>query len=142
MDRISPKEAQALFAAGWTYVDVRTEQEYEQGHPTGSLNVPLMVAAGSGKAHNPDFLPALEALFEKDAKLVLGCAGGVRSARAAQLLEGAGFTQVKENRAGYAGARDASGAVTEAGWADAGLPNETGNSPDRSWAALVKRLST
>ena len=141
MDRISPKETQALLEAGWTYVDVRSEQEFEQGHPAGALNVPLMISVGAGKAPNPDFLPALEALFEKDSKLVLGCAAGGRSARAGQLLEGAGFTQLKDNRAGFAGVRDASGALSEPGWGDAGLPVGTGNPPERSWAALVSRLS-
>ena len=32
--RISPQEASAKLAEGWTYVDVRTTQEFEAGQST------------------------------------------------------------------------------------------------------------
>ena len=46
--RISPQEASAKLAEGWTYVDVRTEQEFEAGHPPGAVNVPIALMAGGG----------------------------------------------------------------------------------------------
>ncbi len=45
--RVSPQEALELTRDGWTYVDVRTEQEFADGHPAGSYNVPI-AHAGSG----------------------------------------------------------------------------------------------
>jgi rhodanese-related sulfurtransferase len=140
MDRISPKEAHALMEQGWVYVDVRAAEEFEGGHPPGALNVPLMVLSGGARARNPDFLPAMEALFEKDSRLILGCATGVRSARAAGELAQAGFTQLRDNAGGWFGARDDSGETAVAGWNDAGLPVENGQPEDRSWQALLKRM--
>ena len=140
MDRISPQEARALMDQGWVYVDVRGEDEYGGGHPKGSLNVPLMLVGPSGRAPNPDFLPAIEALFDKDSKLILGCASGVRSARAGEMLGKAGFGHLKDSRAGWFGARNAAGEVVEPGWLDANLPAENGQPEDRAWQALLKRL--
>jgi rhodanese-related sulfurtransferase len=140
MDPISPKDAQALMDQGWVYIDVRGEAEYEGGHPAGSLNVPLMVMDGGRRMQNPDFLPAIEALFEKDSKLILGCAGGGRAARAGAILESAGFKGLRECAAGWFGIRDGDGMVTEPGWPDANLPVENGQPEDRSWQALLKRM--
>ena len=40
--RISPAEAHAkMTAEGFTYVDVRTPEEFAEGRPAGSINVPL-----------------------------------------------------------------------------------------------------
>lgn len=140
MDRINPKDAHALLAQGWTYVDVRTEEEFECGHPPGALNVPLLVTRSGRRVPNSDFLPAMEALFDKDSKLVIGCGTGVRSLRAVETLLANGFSQLKDNLAGWHGARDSSGAMVAAGWADEGLPGETGQPDDRSWAGLLTRL--
>ena len=42
MSRISPAEAFAKMKdEGFTYVDVRTPEEFEAGHPEGARNVPL-----------------------------------------------------------------------------------------------------
>ena len=137
--RISPQEASAKLADGWTYVDVRTVEEYEAGHPTGAVNVPLMHAGAGGMAPNPDFLKVMVAAFPKDAKLVVGCKAGGRSLRAAQALLGDGFTNVLDQRAGWDGARDSFGQVTEPGWSRAGLPTENGNPGGRSWEDLRKK---
>ncbi|HEX9507162.1 MAG TPA: rhodanese-like domain-containing protein, partial [Myxococcales bacterium] len=91
MRRISPKEAKALMDEGWTYLDVRSEPEFEQGHPAGAINCPLMHAGPSGMMPNPDFLQVVEAVLPKDSRLVIGCQSGGRSLRAAQVLESAGY---------------------------------------------------
>ena len=70
----------------------------------------------------------MKAAFPSDAKIVVGCKAGGRSLRAAQALVAAGFTNVVDQRAGWDGARNPFGQVTEPGWAAAGLPREDGAS--------------
>ena len=82
--RVDPKEAQALLEQGWTYIDVRTENEFDGGHPRGSINIPM---------NSPDFLAVMKAHFKPDAKLVVGCLMGGRSARACMVLESQGFSR-------------------------------------------------
>jgi rhodanese-related sulfurtransferase len=132
--RVSPAEARALQDEGFTYVDVRSEPEFLAGHPTGSVNVPLLHMGAGGMTPNPEFLTVMEAAFAKDAKIVLGCRSGGRSLRAAEELIRAGFTNVVDQRAGYEGARGAFGEAGEAGWAPAGLPTEQGPTPGATYA--------
>ncbi len=137
--RISPKEASEKLAEGWTYVDVRTVEEFEAGHPPGAVNVPIMHAGGGGMTPNPDFLRVMNAAFPKDARVVVGCKAGGRSLRAAQMLAAEGFTGVLDQRAGWDGARDPFGKVTEPGWAPAGLPTEQGQPSGRAWADMKRK---
>jgi rhodanese-related sulfurtransferase len=123
--RVSPDEAKKLIDEGYIYLDVRTVAEYAAGHPTGAHNVPVMISSPQGMAPNPAFLEVVEAIYPKDAKLVLGCKAGGRSAKAAEMLAGAGYTDVVDQRAGYEGSRNAFGAITEPGWGPVGLPIET-----------------
>ncbi|HEY3253455.1 MAG TPA: rhodanese-like domain-containing protein, partial [Polyangiaceae bacterium] len=39
---VTPEEAAELLSQGHVYVDVRSEPEFEAGHPAGALNVPLL----------------------------------------------------------------------------------------------------
>lgn len=126
--KISPAEARELQSQGYTYLDVRSVPEFEQGRPAGAVNVPLMHKGPAGMSPNADFVAVVVANFPKDAKLIVGCLAGGRSARAVEALTQAGFTQLVDQRAGFGGARDAAGRVLEAGWADAGLPTESGPS--------------
>src|SRR5882757_3632408 len=91
---VSPAEAAALLEQGWQYLDVRSMPEFEEGHPPGAANVPLLHAQGGRMAANPDFQRVVEANYAKDARLVVGCRSGGRSAQAVALLEAAGYTQV------------------------------------------------
>ena len=110
---------------GYTYVDVRSVMEYEQGHAEGAHNVPLLhrdVQTGQ-MAPNVDFLVVMQANYASDAKLLIGCQVGGRSARAAQLLAAQGYTDVVNVKGGFGGHRDpATGQVVDEGWAPAGLP--------------------
>jgi rhodanese-related sulfurtransferase len=133
IERISPVEASEKMAEGWTYVDVRTTEEFEAGHPAGSINVPIALSGPMGMAQNADFLAVMNAAFGKDAKLVLGCKTGVRSLRAAHILAADGFAHVVDQRAGWDGARGAFGETAEQGWVRAGLPVEKGQPDGRSW---------
>jgi rhodanese-related sulfurtransferase len=126
--RVSPSEAHDLMAKGYTYVDVRSTPEFERGHPAGSTHIAFAESGSMGMQPNPDFVAQFAAKFAKDAKVIVGCEAGGRSARAAAALEQQGFTSVVDQRAGFGGARGPGGVVTEQGWRDAGLPVETGAS--------------
>lgn len=139
IQRVSPAEANAKIADGYTYVDVRTTQEFEAGHPAGALNVPISLSGPSGMVPNGDFLRVMNAAFGKDAKLVIGCKAGARSLKAAQILVGAGFTNIIEQRAGWDGARSPFGQLTEKGWVHVGLPVESGAPAGRTWEDLRGR---
>lgn len=140
LKRVSPAEAKRLVdEEGYVYVDVRSVPEFEAEHPVGARNVPLMHAGPSGMTPNGDFLTVMQSAFPKDAKLVLGCKGGNRSLRAANLLLQNGYTTVVDQRAGFDAARDPFGQVTEQGWKGAGLPTDTGEGGDRSYRALSQK---
>jgi rhodanese-related sulfurtransferase len=105
------------------YLDVRTEQEFAQGHPAGAVNIPFVFIKGPGQMEpNPDFVAVAEKVLPKSKKLVVGCLSGGRSQRACEALEQAGYSDVSNVRGGFGGARDGSGQVMVAGWRDAGLP--------------------
>jgi rhodanese-related sulfurtransferase len=120
------------------YLDVRTEPEFETGHPAGARNVPVVFfdPATRQPAPNPDFLATVERAIPHTAKLLVGCQSGVRSQRACELLAEAGYTDVTNVRGGFGGARDRAGRVVVPGWRDAGLPVETGATPGASYADL------
>ena len=140
--RISPQEANTLLGQGYTYVDVRSVPEYEQGHPQGAVNAPLMHMGPGGMSPNQEFLGVVSAAFPKDAKLVVGCKSGGRSQRAAMMLEAAGFTQLVEMRGGWGGETDQMGRVVEKGWQTLNLPSETTATPGGSWDELRKKKTS
>ena len=127
---ISVEEARALQQSGATYVDVRSSAEYAAGHPAGAVNVPLLDRDESGQMQpNPDFARVMQANFPPDARLLIGCQVGGRSARAAQMLEAFGFADVTNVRGGYGGSRDPLGRVLDPGWLESALPVDT-DAPD------------
>jgi rhodanese-related sulfurtransferase len=140
--RVSATEAFTLMQReGYLYVDVRSVPEFEAAHPAGAYNVPLREPAVGGLADNPAFLQVMEGLFSRDQKLVIGCAAGVRSLRACELLEQVGYACVVDQRAGMDGVRDPFGRVREAGWPAASLPVAQGADDERSYRALRSRVS-
>jgi rhodanese-related sulfurtransferase len=136
--RISPEEAQNKLAEGFVYVDVRSEQEFAEGHPAGAVNVPLMRMGAGGMVPNDDFVRVMRATFPPGSRVVLGCQSGGRSMRAAEALIREGYTGLFEQRAGWGGARDAFGQLREKGWAQSGLPTETGAST-RAYGGIESR---
>lgn len=121
------------------YVDVRTEAEFERGHPTGAVNIPVVFIKGPGEMEpNDEFLAVAEKTLPKNRKLVVGCMAGGRSQRACEMLEQAGYADLTNVRGGFGGARDASGAVIVPGWRDAGLPVST-DLADSSYVAMRKK---
>ena len=70
-------------AAGAVLLDVRTPQEYREGHIPGSQNVPLQQ------------LDKVEEVTEnKDTVLYVYCRSGARSRQAVSLLRAMGYTNV------------------------------------------------
>ena len=101
---VDVKQAYALQTGeGHTYVDVRSVPEYDKGHPAGAHNVPLLHfdSASGGMQPNPEFLTVMQATYAVDAKLLLGCQMGGRSAQATQLLASVGYTDVTNVAGGH-----------------------------------------
>ena len=126
--RISPAEAHRMMKdEAFTYVDVRTEEEFTAGHPEGAVNVPLMVNGAQGMEPNPSFVADVAKTFAKDAPIIVGCKMGGRSARAAAALTAAGFTRIADQLAGWDGSRGSFDEIIVPGWSRTpGLPTATG----------------
>jgi rhodanese-related sulfurtransferase len=140
VQRISPRDAQALLEQGYAYLDVRAVAEFDTGHPDGAYNVPLLTPrTGGGMMDNPDFLRVVRAHFPHEAKIVVGCATGVRSLRAAELLIADGYQNVLEQRAGMEGVRDAFGRMREKGHRAEGLVISVSSDASRRYSALLSR---
>jgi rhodanese-related sulfurtransferase len=138
--RVSPEEAKALVdTEGYVYLDVRSIPEFDAGHPEGAYNIPLLHMTPGGMQPNPDFMDVVQANFDKDAKLVIGCKAGGRSLRAAQAMIQAGYPNVIDQRAGFVGATDAFGQVTEPGWQPKALPVATRAAEGRAYGELAAK---
>jgi rhodanese-related sulfurtransferase len=137
-----PIEAKALLdgSDGWIYLDVRTPEEFQHAHVTGAYNIPFAMRDRSGRmTPNEDFAAVVKRNFPPQTKLVLGCATGMRSMHACQMLEAEGYTSLVNMQCGFAGARDATGAVVEPGWQAAGFPCESTSAPERTYRNLWER---
>jgi rhodanese-related sulfurtransferase len=134
---LGPDKAKELVDSGWTYVDVRTVEEFEAGHVPGAYNVPVALRDASGRmAPNAGFRASIEALFPKDAKLVIGCAAGGRSMRACEELAPAGYGALVNMEGGFGGMRDAAGRLVCPGWTQHGFPTAARPEPGRTWAEV------
>lgn len=140
--RVTPEEAKDLIdKEGWVYVDVRSIGEFNAGHATGAYNVPLNHIGKGGVTPNEKFLSAMDKVFPKDAKLIVACQAGGRSARAAAQLENAGYTNVADLGAGFEGKVDtALRQVVEPGWRRKNLPVSQDSEPEKTWAGIEAKL--
>uniref|UniRef100_A0A2P2J1M9 Rhodanese domain-containing protein n=1 Tax=Rhizophora mucronata TaxID=61149 RepID=A0A2P2J1M9_RHIMU len=100
---VDVKEAKRLAESGYTYLDVRTVEEYKKGHVNAEkiFNIPYMFNTPEGRVKNPDFLKEVSAVFKKEDRLVVGCQSGVRSLSAATDLLAADFKDVSNVGGGY-----------------------------------------
>jgi rhodanese-related sulfurtransferase len=137
--RVTPEEAAALMGEGWSYVDVRTIPEFDAGHPAGAYSVPLMQQGAAGRVANRDFVSVMEGAFGHDARIVVGCASGSRSRRAAEMLADAGFEHVAEMRAGFSGETDSMGRLVTPGWKASGLPTASAAEPGHRYQDLHEK---
>ncbi len=77
--RVSGTDAKAKVEAGALLLDVRSPSEFRSGGLPGAKNVPVQSLAGRlGE-------------LDKSRPIVVYCASGMRSSRAASLLRGKGF---------------------------------------------------
>ena len=86
---VSPDQvAEALRGKGVQLVDVRSKEEYAQGHLRGATLVPMSGLEAGSRA------------LRTDAPVIVYCLSGARSARAAKFLVQQGFTDVRNMRGG------------------------------------------
>lgn len=82
--RIDPGTARQKIAAGALLVDVRSTEEFAEGHMDRALNI----------AHDQVEARINEFGSDKNHEIVLYCASGGRAGRAAEILKRHGFTHV------------------------------------------------
>ncbi|MDR2118677.1 MAG: rhodanese-like domain-containing protein [Tannerellaceae bacterium] len=80
--RTSNEELRSMLHAGGILLDVRSKDEYRNGHAADSLNIPL------------DTLQSKLAMLDKGKAIITVCASGARSGIAKNMLTGHGFQQV------------------------------------------------
>lgn len=138
---LTPVEVAARLESesGAVYLDVRSEHEFEQGHPAGAINIPLFHFDPATKQPQPNqqFLAVVRALIEPDVPIYVGCASGQRSHQAATLMLAAGYQTVFNVDGGFSGKHDPFGAVLQEGWSQAGLPVSEGDGDERSYSYLL-----
>jgi phage shock protein E len=71
-----------IIANGALIIDVRTKGEYQNGHLTNAVNIPL------------DELPKNLSKLDKTKPIITCCASGMRSSNAESLLKSYGFADV------------------------------------------------
>jgi len=83
-----PATARKLVASGAVVIDVRTAEEYAEGHLPNATSIPVQELPGR--------LSDVEALVggNKSRAIVVYCATGRRAATAKATLDGAGFSHV------------------------------------------------
>jgi rhodanese-related sulfurtransferase len=125
--------------SGAAYIDVRSVPEFQQGHPEGAFNVPLLHADPITRQMrpNPAFLDVVRANFALDATLMIGCQVGGRSQQAAEILASAGYHDVANVLGGFGGAPH----LGHIGWVHAGLPVEQKADAAREYDALHKNAT-
>ena len=124
------------------YIDVRTENEFTNGHVPKGVNIPVVWPNPSTRQMqpNPDFVKVVSAHFDKQKRIIVGCQAGGRSQFAAELLDKEGFLDVSNMQGGFGGERDAMGRVSAPGWTQLGFPVETEGPPGSSYASLKKSV--
>jgi len=75
-------------------VDVRTPEEHKQGTIKNSLNINF---------YDDDFATQANSKLDKNKPVLLYCARGGRSAKAAKILKKQGFTEIYDLETGYNG---------------------------------------
>ena len=88
---VTPQDVAGLPEGAATVIDVREDSEWEQGHLPGAVHISKSYVEQQIEGTVPD----------RDAPVVLYCAGGVRSLFAAQTLEQLGYTNVASMSGGF-----------------------------------------
>lgn len=88
---ITPEEVKKLMNSDMTniiLIDVRTPQEYINGHIKGSINIPLQILSAEVEFRNLD----------KNTKVIIYCESGIRARKAIGILKKMNFTDVNSMR--------------------------------------------
>ena len=85
---ITAEEAKQIMDTeeGYIILDVRTKEEYDQGHIPGAIVI----------SHEKITEKAEEVLTDKDQLILVYCRSGRRSKQAAEILVELGYTNIKE----------------------------------------------
>jgi rhodanese-related sulfurtransferase len=78
----SNPDLKELINKGAQIIDVRTKEEYQDGHINGSVNIPLQSLSNNISK------------IKKTRPIITCCASGIRSASAKSLLKSHGFSEV------------------------------------------------
>jgi len=142
-DEITPEKAHELMSGDprHVYLDVRTVEEFDQGHAEGALNVPILFMSPAGMEPNSDFIQIVEASLAKDTPMVVGCKMGGRSRRACDMLQQAGFTRLHNIDGGYGGNPDSDHESSQKGWSGSSLPVSKSASPGATFEELRAKVS-
>ncbi len=142
--QVNPEQANEILQkdSAVAYIDVRTEQEFQNGHVPNAVNIPVLFPdpATRQMKPNPDFLRVVEAKYNKDARLIIGCQAGGRSQYAADLLVQEGFKDVSNMQGGFGGARDPMGRVVAMGWVQMNFPVENLVDETNSYRSLLRTI--
>ncbi|MCA8926158.1 MAG: rhodanese-like domain-containing protein [Planctomycetes bacterium] len=118
------------------HLDVRTPEEFSEGHALGAINVPAFFRGAGGMQPNPEFVPAVVALSPDTVqRIVLSCRSGGRSNMAAEWLEQQGYQNLINMPGGFHGMPDGSAP----GWLQCGLPTSDDVS-GRDWETQRAKL--
>lgn len=142
MKEVTAQEAHDLMTSDpeCLYLDVRSVPEFEAGHAARAVNIPLLhMTPGAGMTPNDDFAAVVEASIPKDAKVVVGCKSGGRSARATEIMMQMGYTNVANVRGGFGGLVDNLGRMVEPGWSVLKLPLCTKCSDEATYESLAAK---
>ncbi len=88
---VSTEAAAEHIGAGFTVLDVREPDEYQEGAIPGAIHIP--------RGHLESQIEGR--LIDKTAPVVIYCAGGVRSAFAAKTMQELGYQQVESMEGGF-----------------------------------------
>ena len=87
-----PEWVTAAESPGTVIIDVRTPEEFAQGHVEGALNIPV---------EYPDFAAQISAL-DPNSTYAVYCRSGNRSAVATQQMQGLGYVHIYDLNGGFA----------------------------------------
>lgn len=116
-------------------LDVRSVEEFEQGHPSGAYNIPIFQPqASTGQMEfNQDFFATLAKHFTADQTFFVSCKSGMRSLKACEVMMAQGFEDATNVAGGFHGDGQTSG------WAECDLPSDTEAKPGRTYQELLRK---
>lgn len=123
------------------YLDVRTEDEFADGHPEKAINIPIGNPNPATRMleMNQEFATVARAVLPLDTPLLVGCRTGPRAEAAAQVLANEGFTNLRWVYGGYVGITGPAGNRVAVGWLESGFPVSRDAEPGAAYQDLRKK---